>query len=292
MLDKTINEESFRIVPIPLFEDNYSYLVYINANIGLLIDPADSDRIISFLSSEYPSMIISHILLTHKHWDHAGGVQELLTYFEKKDNKIHVVAGEEENLNYVSIPIIGKEQTISIFNEIPVKCYKVPCHTKGHLLYHFKINVKNSKENDIKDNVFTSKNCLFTGDTLFIGGCGKFFEGNAQDMYSNLELIKSLPLDTQIYCGHEYTVSNLEWALGIEWENDKIREKLTKCKELVSKGLFTIPSNIQEEFDTNVFLRYNTDTIRKRLNIDDEIEILSKLRDLKNKKMSLKSSFN
>jgi hydroxyacylglutathione hydrolase len=292
MLDKPINEESFYIVPIPLFEDNYSYLIYINPEVGVLIDPADSDQIKSFLSSEYPSMIISHILLTHKHWDHAGGVQELITYFEKKNQKIHVVAGEEENLNYVTIPIIGKEQTINIFNKIPVKCYKVPCHTKGHLLYHFEMNVKNSKEKHIKDNKFTSINCLFTGDTLFIGGSGKFFEGDAQDMYYNLELIKSLSIDTQIFCGHEYTVSNLEWALGIEWENDKIREKLTRCKELVSKGLFTIPSSIQDELDTNVFLRYNSDTIKKRLNIQDEIEILSKLRDLKNKKMSLKSNIN
>ena len=289
MLEFNKKNDILNIVPIPLFEDNYSYLIYSNPDFGVLVDPADSDKIQLFLS-RYPSMIISHIFLTHKHYDHAGGVPDLIKYFSSKGHTVEIVAGEEENLTYTTIPIIGKHHDIIVFGDIPVKCYKVPCHTKGHTLFHFKNSSEIIKDDISDQNCLRCNNFLFTGDTLFIGGCGKFFEGSAQDMHTNLELIKVLPLDTYIFCGHEYTESNLEWALGIEWENQFIRTKLNMIKEIRSKGLYTIPSTLEQELKTNIFLRYNSQVIKDRLNIQNEIEVLSKLRELKNNKISLKTS--
>ena len=275
------------IVPIPLFEDNYSYLIYSNLETGVLIDPADSNVIQTFLSTNYPSMKISHIFLTHKHWDHSGGVPELIPFLLKNNKNLEIVAGEEEDLKFTTISVKGNEQIVTIFGSIDVKCIKVPCHTKGHCLYY--INTNSEKANNLDDQqCFQCKNCVFTGDTLFIGGCGKFFEGNAEDMHRNLELIKKLPLDTLIFCGHEYTVSNLEWAVGIDWDNKIIQKKLVEAKEKRSKGKYTIPSNVENELDINVFLKYNSDLLKERLKLSDEIEILAKLRELKNNKISLR----
>lgn len=94
---------------------------------------------------------------------------------------------------------------------------KVPCHTKDHLIYYIEHPERHER-------------VIFTGDTLFIGGCGKFFEGNAEDMLLNFQKILSLPEHTFIYCGHDYTIQNLTWALSIEWENEEIYKKLEWAK--------------------------------------------------------------
>ena len=273
-----------KIHPIPLLSDNYSYLIHgANPEEALLVDPSEGKLLIDYLCKNFPTINITHILLTHKHWDHTGGVQDLLEYLnaqqtaQKTFKKIEVYAGALENLSYVTVPI-KETSSFQINKDIKMTVYLSPCHTTGHVLYYLElINEKSDLDK-----------ALFTGDTLFLGGCGRFFEGTAKEMLANFDLIESLPKETKIFCGHEYTISNLEWALGIEWENESIEKKLTWAKEVRTKGEFTVPGSVGEEMEINVFMRCRKDRLREKFKSDDPVEIMQKLRSLKDAKGSLK----
>lgn len=167
--------------------------------------------------------------------------------------------------------LVTDGDTIEI-GSIKVDVFFTPCHTKGHVLYYAQ-----DKENTPS---------LFTGDTLFIGGCGRFFEGSADQMHYALnKVIKSLPKETLIYCGHEYTVSNLKFALKVEPENQDVQNKLKWAQKQRENHLYTIPSTIGEEETFNPFMRTHMPQLRKNLNLvnaTDE-EVMAELRELKNK---------
>ena len=275
---------SMKVYPIPLLSDNYSYLIHgSNASEAMLVDPSEGKPLIDFLSKNFPKTNITNILLTHKHWDHTGGVHELLAYLNEQQKvqgitkTIQIFAGAPENLNYVTIPV-KETTTFEISKDLKLTVYLSPCHTTGHVLYYLEgTNDKNEPER-----------ALFTGDTLFLGGCGRFFEGTAKEMLVNFDLIASLPKDTQIFCGHEYTVSNLEWALGVEWENESIEKKLKWANNVRSQGGFTVPGSVGEEMEINVFMRCRNPRIMEKFKSLDPIEIMQKLRSLKDAKGSLK----
>lgn len=273
-----------KVYPIPLLSDNYSYLIHgADANEAMLVDPSEGKPLIDYLSKNFSKISITHILLTHKHWDHTGGAQELMTYLNEQQKeqgtskKIEIYAGALENLNYVTIPI--KETTVfQITKDIKMTVYLAPCHTRGHVLYSLEgINEKGDIDR-----------ALFTGDTLFLGGCGRFFEGTAKEMLENFDLIASLPKDTNIFCGHEYTVSNLEWALGVEWENEAIEKKLKWAVEVRSQGGFTVPGSVGEEMEMNVFMRCRNSKIMEKFQSNDPVEVMQKMRNLKDVKGNLK----
>lgn len=268
-----------KIFPIPLLEDNYSYLIYgTDPKQALLVDPSEGKPLIEYLSKNHPEVNISHILLTHKHWDHTGGVGELVSFIKNKTNieenfkEVQIYAGAPENLPYVSVPI--KEKTsFQITKDIQMTVHLAPCHTMGHVLYFLQSG---------------EEKAIFTGDTLFLGGCGRFFEGTANDMLANFDLVSSLPKETMIYCGHEYTVSNLEWAMGVEWENEEISKKLKLSKEKIAKGEFTVPGSVGEEILTNVFMRCRQKNIQEKFGSENPVDVMKKMRNLKDVKGSLK----
>ena len=147
-----------------------------------------------------------------------------------------------------------------------------PCHTKGHVCYY--IPSLDSKSPPI----------LFSGDTLFAGGVGRFFEGNAHDMYHNLfTVFAPLPKETLIYAGHEYTLSNLEFAASVEPGNLALMKKLEWAKTQRKSNKSTMPTTWGEECDTNPFLRVHEDSIQKAVLETDPVQALAKLRHLKNK---------
>eukprot|EP00918_Siedleckia_nematoides_P047006 GHVU01102993.1.p3 GENE.GHVU01102993.1~~GHVU01102993.1.p3 ORF type:complete len:160 (-),score=33.05 GHVU01102993.1:788-1267(-) len=149
----------------------------------------------------------------------------------------------------------------------------VPCHTKGHMMYFLHPPSGGNP-------------ALFTGDTLFVGGCGKFFEGTAHDMCEALlHKVTHYPPQTRIYCGHEYAVTNLEFALTVEPDNEKTQEKLKWAKAQREKNLPTIPSTLEEELTYNPFLRVNERGLRNRLMAleDEEAEVMQILREKKNR---------
>ena len=262
------NIEKINIIPIKLFQDNYSYAVYRDScHFYSLIDPADFKTVNSFVSTHFvlSKLTLSSVFFTHKHWDHARDAAIIGSLYPN----IPIIIGEIDYVQGCTHKVRDNE-IIHLEGNITVQCFHVPCHTRGHMLYYFTCGEKLT---------------LFTGDTLFIGGCGKFFEGNATDMYKNLEKIKKLPGNCEIYCGHEYTVSNLEWATKIDLKNTLLANKLKWAKEKRAKNEPTVPSTVSDEIETNVFMRVGL--LKQAFNCDDDINALDTLRDWKNKGKTL-----
>jgi hydroxyacylglutathione hydrolase len=228
---------TFTVQPVALLEDNYSYLlVEKSTNSAALVDPAEPAKILSALKQR-PELKVELILTTHKHWDHSGGNEELKALYGER---VTVIGGINDKPPATD-RYVKAGDTIVLGKNVSISVYDAPCHTRGHVLYH--INHSNSS-------------ILFTGDTLFLSGCGKFFEGSAAEMYKNLnQTIFGLGDSTAIFCGHEYSVSNLEFAEWVEPSNSAVKAKLQWAKEQRKKDLPTIGSTVAEEKSYNPFIR-------------------------------------
>ena len=237
-----------KIKIIKCLQDNYAYLVIDESNsLSIVIDPSESKPIINYV--EKNKLNLKFILNTHHHFDHVGGNKEL----KKKYNlKVIGFKGDKNRIPEIDIALSDKEIWRS--NNFETKIYHIPGHTSGHICYHF-----------------FKQNILFTGDTLFSLGCGRIFEGTYELMFSSLQLIKSFPPKTQIYCGHEYTLKNSDFCIKYAEKNFALIEKIKIIKNKLDKGLPTIPSTIKEELECNIFLR------------SKDVKSFSKLRDLKDK---------
>lgn len=206
---------------------------------------------------------LTSILTTHHHNDHCGGNSQMLSHFPG----IKVFGGDERVQAITDLVKDGDE--LELF-DTKIKVFHVPCHTSDHVLYY----VQNQKSSPF----------LFTGDTLFVGGCGRFFEGTAEQMHTALnKIVASLPHDTQVYCGHEYTVQNLKFAHHIEPDNEDVKQKLDWAVQQISEGKHTIPSTIGDELKYNPFMRVHVPSVQQKVNETDEIATMLALRELKNK---------
>ena len=235
-----------RIEIIPCLKDNYSYLIIDESNNNAcVVDPSEAGPVINFIEKE--NIFLKYILNTHHHFDHIGGNKEL-----KKKYNLKVIGFEKDKERIPEIDITLKDKEIWKSNKFETKIYHIPGHTSGHICYHF-----------------FNQNILFTGDTLFSLGCGRIFEGTYEQMFSSLQLIKSFPENTKIYCGHEYTLKNAEFCIKHDKNNSALIEKIESIKEKLQKGFSTVPSTIKEELDCNIFLR------------SKDVKSFSKLRDLK-----------
>ena len=235
-----------RIEIIPCLQDNYSYLIIDeNNNSACVIDPSEADPIISFVENN--NIKLQYILNTHHHFDHIGGNKEL----KKKFGSI-VLGFKEDSHRIPEIDILLEDDQIWKAQNFIAKIIHIPGHTLGHICFYF----------------FNEK-LIFTGDTLFSLGCGKIFEGTYKQMYDSLNKIKSLPKETKIYCGHEYTLNNSKFCIKHDSENLELKKKINDISKKIKNGLPTIPSTIKEELDCNIFLR------------TEDLESFSKLRDLK-----------
>ena len=288
MLKKNV----IRVYVFPLFKDNYSYMVtHKHTNKAVLVDPADPPRIMEFLSM-FKQLDLSHVLYTHKHWDHAGRSIELAELLKKRypEWSVDFVAGEEDAKEIDKVDIVLKDDK-GVFktDDFSIDYYHAPCHTKGHILYNItpKQDVIESEDNQIinKSNYpfffdCQSQSALFTGDTLFTGGCGRFFEGDAEQMLRNMDIINSLDKETEIYNGHEYTKNNLIWALKVDKDNQSIKTLLDKTNSMDKP--MTLPSTVLQEQQVNLFMRCRDPTLQQLLNEPDPIKLMNKLRQLKN----------
>jgi len=235
-----------RVVPIPMLDDNYGYLLIDEEQkIAAAVDPVQPDKV--FAAAEKEGVNIAAVLTTHHHWDHAGGNEQFISMMNEKIP----VYGGDDRIGALTNKV-GQGDTFKVAS-IEVKVLFTPCHTTGHVLYFV----------DHEDQRF-----LFSGDTLFIGGCGRFFEGTPEQMVDALcNQIASLPKDTQVMCGHEYTVANLEFAMKVDPENDQLQKKLAWAKERRANKEYTIPSTIAEELAFNPFMRVREDVIKKAVNL-------------------------
>ena len=230
---------------IKCLQDNYSYIIIDNNNNACVVDPSESDPVIKYL--EENKINLKFILNTHHHYDHVGGNKEL----KKKYNaKVLGYINDKERIPEIDIFLKNKE--IWNTDSFKFQIFHIPGHTSGHICYYF-----------------IDEKFLFTGDTLFSLGCGRIFEGTYEQMFSSLQLFKSFPKDTKIFCGHEYTLKNSEFCKKYDPKNKKLDNRILEIKNILSKGLPTIPTTIEDELDCNIFLR------------SGDLETFSKLRDLK-----------
>ncbi|KAF9595841.1 hypothetical protein IFM89_005327 [Coptis chinensis] len=227
-----------KILHIPCLEDNYSYLIIDEGSKeAAAVDPVEPDKILE--AANQHGLILKLVLTTHHHWDHAGGNDKI----KQLVPGIKVYGGSLDNVQGCT-HLVQNGDNISLgASNINILSLHTPCHTRGHISYYV---TGKEEENP----------AVFTGDTLFVAGCGKFFEGTAEQMYQSLCVtLGSLPKPTQVYCGHEYTVKNLQFALTVEPDNEKIVQKLSWAQQQRQANLPTIPSTIQDEFETNPFMR-------------------------------------
>ncbi len=245
---------------IPCLKDNYSYAVIdTKNNKTCIVDPSESGPIINFL--EKNNLKLNYILNTHHHYDHVGGNIEL-----KKKYGAKVVGFKKDFKRIPEIDIHLTDGEIWKEDNFEAKIIHIPGHTLGHICFHF--------YND--DN-------LFTGDTLFSLGCGKIFEGTYEQMFSSLEKIKKLPPQTKVYCGHEYTLQNSKFCIKYDKENKDLLKKIEDINKKLKNNKPTIPSTIEDEIKSNIFLRSDNESIKINLNIGGSSSLVafSKLRDLK-----------
>tara|TARA_A100001234_G_scaffold72261_1_gene63701 strand:+ start:279 stop:929 length:651 start_codon:yes stop_codon:yes gene_type:complete len=210
-----------------------------------VIDPSESLPVIKEI--EKNQLNLKYILNTHHHYDHVGGNKELKKKYHSK-----IVGFKDDKDRIPEIDILVENNQIWRKESFEAKVYHIPGHTTGHIAFHF---IKEKK--------------IFTGDTLFSLGCGRIFEGTHEQMFDSLNKIKKLPKDTEIYCGHEYTLKNANFCLANDPNNSKLKEKILKIKKNLDNNLPSIPSILADEIECNIFLKAKN------------LENFSKLRDLK-----------
>ena len=231
---------------IPCLQDNYSYLIIDESdNSACVIDPSEAHPIISFVVNN--NISLKYILNTHHHFDHIGGNKELKNKFGAT-----ILGFKNDSHRIPEIDILLEDDQIWRAGNFVAQIIHIPGHTSGHICFHF----------------FNEK-LAFTGDTLFSLGCGRIFEGTYEEMFKSLNKIKSLPIETKIYCGHEYTLNNSKFCIKYDPKNEFLKKKIDVIEKKISKGLPTIPSTIKEELECNIFLR------------TENLQSFSKLRDLK-----------
>lgn len=241
-------------------------------NFGVLVHDAKSGRTVSIDAPEAPAIEtalsrrgwqLTDILVTHKHFDHIDGLKAL------KDAYGCTIAGPKAEAT--AIGLLDHELVEGDVYEAGSMAFSVietPGHTLGQINYHC-----------------PQANALFAGDTLFSLGCGRLFEGSAADMFASLEKLKTLPPQTHLYCGHEYTKANAAFALSVDPDNDALKARADQVEGLLAEGLPTLPVTLEREFAANPFLRTSDPAIRAGLGLDgaDDAAVFAELRARKDR---------
>ena len=256
-----------RIVPIPVLADNYAYLLIDEATKEAgVVDPSEAGPVADAVRKE--GVRLSAIINTHHHWDHVGGNEELAKEFPGV--KVYGHTRDKDRTPAIT-NLINEGDTLNIGAHRGQFLF-IPCHTNGHIALYFQ-----------------HEKAVFTGDTLFVAGCGRLFEGTAADMHNNMVKLMALPDDTRVFCGHEYTVKNLQFALTLEPSNTKVQEKLRWAQDMRAKQLPTIPSTVAEEKQLNPFVRVQNAELQANVQKQfpeirlEPVAVLEKTRALKDK---------
>lgn len=252
-----------QILHIPCLEDNYCYMIIDEATKeAAVVDPVEPHKILRVAQEN--GVDLKLLLTTHHHWDHAGGNDKM----KQLVPEIKIFGGSLDNVQGCTNKLENGDN-LSLGPHINILSLHTPCHTKGHISYYV-----TGKAGDDP--------AVFTGDTLFIAGCGKFFEGTAEQMYQSLcTTLGSLPKPTRVYCGHEYTVKNLQFASTVEPDNVRVSQKLSWAEQKRKAGLPTVPSTIEEELETNPFMRVDLPEVQEKVGCKSAVEALRKIRELK-----------
>ena len=219
------------VIPVPCLSDNYAYLV-VQGGLAAVVDPSEADPVLRALDEH--QLELSEIWLTHHHWDHVGGIEALV-----EKCSIAQVRGSKYDAEHQRIP--RQSDALSDgdsfeFGGASVEIIEIPGHTLGAI-------------------AFITEGNLFSGDTLFIAGCGRVFEGTMEMMSKSLAKLRALPADTKVWCGHEYTVNNLRFAKTVEPDNVQIDRAIAEATAARAANQLTVPGELGRELATNPFLR-------------------------------------
>lgn len=222
------------ITALPAFNDNYIWLLQNPAtHCCAVVDPGDAGPVIRWLEHN-PQWQLTDILITHHHRDHTGGIAAL-----KQLTGATVYGPQLETIEGVDHPLSDGQQVQVLGRTLSV--LHVPGHTLGHIAYYLD----------------GQQPWLFSGDTLFLAGCGRLFEGTPEQMYHSLQRLAALPAHTLVYCTHEYSLSNLKFAAAVEPDNTVISARMQEIDALRKQDRISLPSTLADELATNPFLRCN-----------------------------------
>ena len=252
---------------VPQLSDNFAYLVVDDASRkAAIVDCAEADKVIDAVK-QYGVELIA-VLTTHWHGDHSGGNAEIVAKIPGL--AVYGASAEGGRIPALTNPVADGDKVR--VGALEARVLGIPAHTNGHVAYYF-----------------SALEAVFTGDTMFIGGCGRVFEGKAATMVASLKKLAALPDATKVFCGHEYTEKNLRFALTLEPNNEVLRKKHEWSVKARGEGKWTVPSTIGDEKKINPFLRSDSpELIASLKKLDprlgnDPIEIFAKARELKDR---------
>ncbi|MDP3839397.1 MAG: hydroxyacylglutathione hydrolase [Methylococcales bacterium] len=248
------------IIQIPVLSDNYIYLLHDTVSgETAAVDPAVAEPVLAILKQR--GWQLTYILNTHHHGDHVGGNVEL-----KRATGCQIIGSAKDKHRIPAIDRCVSEGERITIGSHSAQVIDTAGHTSGHIVYYF-----------------AEDNALFCGDTLFVMGCGRLFEGSAEQLWQSLQKLKALPAETRVYCAHEYTENNARFALSVESANLALHNKMTVVQQQRAKGLPTVPSTIADELATNPFFREHSTAIRASLHCMEHkpVEVFVELRRLK-----------
>ncbi|OMH29499.1 hydroxyacylglutathione hydrolase [Motiliproteus sp. MSK22-1] len=258
---------------IPAFQDNYIWMLSIaDNNKVFVIDPGDATPVLEKLKEN--DLKLEGILITHHHADHTGGVDTL-----RKFSDIPVYGPSESPYAGITHPLKDGDSCKVLGHSLSVKA--VPGHTLDHICYYYD---GTQAEQAVPQ---AHKPQLFCGDTLFLAGCGRLFEGSAKQMMAAMRFFKQLPDNTEVYCTHEYSMANLAFAKAVEPQNEAVQATINRCKSLREQRIPTIPTNIQQEKLINPFLRTASESVQLAANhhagrtLNNEQEVFAVIRQWK-----------
>ncbi|MFL6713650.1 MAG: hydroxyacylglutathione hydrolase [Sulfurifustis sp.] len=247
------------VVHVRAFQDNYIWLIrgYSGQRV-VAVDPGDAVPVLDFLQRE--GLELAAILCTHHHLDHVGGVADLVRQYP-----VPVYGPAAESIGGVTQPV-GENDVVPLTAvDTSFRVIEIPGHTRGHIAY-------------VNDEL------LFCGDTLFSAGCGRLFEGTPAQMHASLSRLAALPESTQVYCGHEYTLANLRFALAVEPENTETAAYAREAEATRARGEPTLPSTIGRERRVNPFLRSGEPSVKRaaerqaQTSLHDDVAVFAAVR--------------
>jgi hydroxyacylglutathione hydrolase len=252
-----------QIYRLPVLSDNYIFLLHDPIRqIAAVVDPAEAQPVLHQLQILHADLIA--IFNTHHHGDHVGGNATLLKQFPEAI----VYGGLEDRGRIPGQQVFLQAGDRVSFGDRVAEVLFVPGHTRAHIAYYF-------------PPVEANEGDLFCGDTLFAGGCGRLFEGTPTQMIDSLSKLRSLPDQTRVWCAHEYTLKNLQFALSVDPQNQALQQRFAQVEVMRQQSEATIPSWLGEEKQTNPFLRWDQPTLQSRVKSSDPVQTFARLRGMK-----------
>ncbi|MBD2440643.1 hydroxyacylglutathione hydrolase [Nostoc sp. FACHB-110] len=253
-----------QIFRLAALSDNYIFLLHEpQYNIAAVVDPAETQPVFSKLAELKAELVA--IFNTHHHHDHVGGNQQLIQHFPN----VKVYGGAEDKGRIPGQQVFLQQGDRVEFGDRLAEVIFVPGHTRAHIAYYFPPHTADEPGE------------LFCGDTLFAGGCGRLFEGTPTQMVSSLEKLRALPDNTRVWCAHEYTLKNLQFALTVDGDNADLQQRYAQVQDARTQGEATVPSFLGVEKRTNPFLRWEQPSLQAAAKSQDPVQTFARIRGMK-----------